>query len=839
VGWKQARSETGGLFLPPTHLVLAAGLAVALLGCAAAALVTSTTFLERSPLLLFFFPVLGAAALGRLLAGVFAALVSVAVVDWVILSPRHQLTASAEDIAALAVFLAVALLISWMVASREQDTTRAEYERARAETALGRLHQALNAGEFGSWEWDPAEGTVVWDGALERLYGLEPGAFDGRFDTYRALAHPDDRDALSAQIERARSAGEPFSVQHRVIRPNGDVVYVQGWGATRQDAEGNVVAMFGIVHDVTAQIEQREHLRSLHDQAVRVARVNERLRSFAAALASAVEPIDVAKAVVATGREVIGADTGLLYELNESELQLSAAEGYLPGQLDAWVSMALEANAPIPDAIRSGTSVVLEDRVAINDAYPYMAAAEVRDAAIIALPLVWNDEPIAGLFFAFHEAHPFDDEQRALVTAVANLASQALARARLFTAVQLERERIGHLSAVADAGLSSLVEKELFAELLPRARRAVWADTIRILLHRGDGRFVATAGDGSLPPGWIGQTWEQGRGFVGRVVAARQIIVQPDATQEAFARPDAYVGLQTVVGVPVISNDAVLGMLEFGWTEPLDVREDQLELMALVAARVGSAVERSNLYRDRDALAHALGRSMAPPAMPQIPGVELSGLYRPGRDGDEVGGDLYAVFRTADDRWMAVVADVCGRGPNAAAVMGRVRHMFRALALKADGPADALQQLNALLLAEDESAPFVTACALQIDVSGGSTLATIASAGHPQPFLVRADRTVSEVPTTGMLLGVEPNIPVDDVTLELADRDTLVVFTDGLFERPHGDDLLLSGVVREVMRSTCGLSAGEVVDVLDTRLIRPAEPLHDDVAILVASISGE
>jgi len=68
-----------------------------------------------------------------------------------------------------------------------------------------------------------------------------------------------------------------------------------------------------------------------------------------------------------------------------------------------------------------------------------------------------------------------------------------------------------------------------------------------------------------------------------------------------------------------------------------------------------------------------LQQTLLPPRLPTIPGVEIGALYRPAGEGTEIGGDFYDLFETADGGWAVAIGDVCGKGADAAAVIGLVR----------------------------------------------------------------------------------------------------------------------------------------------------------------------
>ena len=99
------------------------------------------------------------------------------------------------------------------------------------------------------------------------------------------------------------------------------------------------------------------------------------------------------------------------------------------------------------------------------------------------------------------------------------------------------------------------------------------------------------------------------------------------------------------------------------------------------------------------ALAQTLQQTLIPPSPPLVPGLEVAAVYRPAGTGEEVGGDFYDVFQVAEDDWVVVLGDVCGKGVEAAVVTALVRYTIRASSVLAPDPASALADLDGVLLA--------------------------------------------------------------------------------------------------------------------------------------------
>lgn len=122
---------------------------------------------------------------------------------------------------------------------------------AHASSLTDRLVLALAAGRLGTWRWDATSGATTWDPMMERLFGLEVGAFGGTFDEWVARLHRDDREGVLAAVQHAVETGEDYEVEHRVVYPDGTERWLHGRGKVLFDHLGGVIGTIGCSSDVT------------------------------------------------------------------------------------------------------------------------------------------------------------------------------------------------------------------------------------------------------------------------------------------------------------------------------------------------------------------------------------------------------------------------------------------------------------------------------------------------------------------------------------------------------------------------------------------------------------
>jgi PAS domain S-box-containing protein len=288
--------------------------------------------------------------------------------------------------------------------------------------------------------------------------------------------------------------------------------------------------------------------------------------------------------------------------------------------------------------------------------------------------------------------------------------------------------------------------------------------------------------------------------------------------------------------VPLRARGAVCGAMALGFGSLAD--EDVAFLLAMledVGRRAALALDTARLYEERDSIARTLQRSLLPPTLPSIAGIDVAARYLAAGHGNEVGGDFYDCFATGPGEWAVVIGDVCGKGAEAAAVTALARYTIRTSVLHDRSPAAVLRELNEAILSQRADFRFCTAVhvALEPDEAGGAD-ACLAVGGHPLPLLVRADGRVEPAGRPGTLLGVLPDPEVHEESVHLEPGDALVLYTDGVIEASPLDDALGPDRLTDVLRGCAGLDAAAIATRVEERTLEVQHGrLRDDVAVVV------
>ncbi|MGW2558449.1 PP2C family protein-serine/threonine phosphatase [Streptomyces sp. NPDC001514] len=234
-----------------------------------------------------------------------------------------------------------------------------------------------------------------------------------------------------------------------------------------------------------------------------------------------------------------------------------------------------------------------------------------------------------------------------------------------------------------------------------------------------------------------------------------------------------------------------------------------------------------------------LERGLLPTPLLQGSDLRFAARYRPGRSRALLGGDFYDTVRTPDGTVHAMIGDVCGHGPDEAALGVELRIAWRALTFAGLCGDELLSTLQQVLEHERESEEiFATLCT--VDIAPDGRRAGLCLAGHPSPLIARKGQAAQLLPyeNGGPALGLLPNARWPRRQVELGAAWSLMMYTDGLIEgrtSPDGERLGQDGMVEMINRRLADGLRGEALleaAVAEVRELNGGD-LTDDVAVLL------
>lgn len=566
---------------------------------------------------------------------------------------------------------------------------------------------------------------------------------------------------------------------------------------------------------------------------------------------------------VERARDMLDGDSAflLLATDDETELEVRASTG-LPSARQRFARVPVEAGPGRYGSARM--PAVHEDLLAVPGAVPLLNGTGMR--SVVTVPLKVEGRLTGSLGVAAESPSRYSNEEALRLQFAADRIALAVESARLG---ELERLRRGSLSFLVEASdlLAGTLDRDQTLALMAQMTvptLATWC-------------AVYTIADQASDP-YLSYVLHEDEELIDGIKSLLSKIAPPDpvptpgarvwgapaaAAHDAALRSSmrslgltggpnhqvssgigptlataSAVGGETVV-LPLVARNRVIGMLTLGKPTDEHFRQEILELAEDLSRRAALALDNARLYSERTAISQALQRSLLPPELPEIDGVEVEVIYRAAGEGNEVGGDFYDVFPIRDGVYGFAIGDVCGTGPNAAAVTGLARHALRLLAREGlSGPA-VLERLNSAILDEGARSRFLTLLYGEMrPQEDGSAELKVVCAGHPLPLRLRQDGTVEAAAEPQPLLGVMEDLELYEQTVTLDPGDVLLCVTDGVTERREGTRMLGDDGLADVLTTCTGLTAGAVA----ARIMRAVERFasdapSDDMAILAMRVA--
>ncbi|MER7349175.1 SpoIIE family protein phosphatase [Streptomyces aurantiacus] len=565
---------------------------------------------------------------------------------------------------------------------------------------------------------------------------------------------------------------------------------------------------------------------------------------------------------VERARDMLDGDAAflLLATDDETELEVRASTG-LPSARQRFARVPVEAGPGRYGSARM--PAVHEDLTVVPGAVPLLNGTGMR--SVVTVPLKVEGRLTGSLGVAAESPDRYSNEEALRLQFAADRIALAVESARLG---ELERLRRGSLSFLVEASdlLAGTLDRDQTLALMAQMTvptLATWCAVYTIadqasepylsfVLHEDEERIdglkalLAKVDPPDPVPTPGARVW------TAPSEAAHQAALRTSMRNLGLGEPmtvgsgigttlstASAVGGETVV-LPLVARNRVIGMLVLGKPSDEHFRQEILELAEDLSRRAALALDNARLYSERMAISQSLQRSLLPPGLPQVPGVEVEVIYRAAGEGNEVGGDFYDLFPIRDGAYGFAIGDVCGTGPEAAAVTGLARHALRLLAREGFGGPAVLERLNAAILDEGARSRFLTLLYGELwPQEDGSAVLKIVCAGHPLPLRLRQDGTVEPYAEPQPLLGVMDDLELYEQTVTLDPGDVLLCVTDGVTERREGTRMLGDDGLADVLTTCTGLTAGAVA----ARIMRAVERFatdapSDDMAILAMRVPG-
>ncbi|MHC9063319.1 PAS domain S-box protein [Nitrospira sp. CMX1] len=378
---------------------------------------------------------------------------------------------------------ALLLIIGWLLLLQKQSTQQIIASKQERNGSEERLRLAMSAGNFGTFDWDIPAQRVIWSPETERIWGLPVGGFEGTYEHWRRLVHPDDVE----EAERiARLSLEypdiSYAFDHRIVRPDGTIRWIHAKATTLRDAAGRAIRMVGVNQDITERKQAEETLCQLNKTleqrvAERTAALNDSEQQLKAdlkvmtvlnelgqlSLSEDTKP-PVLEQIVDAAIVVARSDFGNIQLLDpeSGHLKIVAERGFPDWWVKFWNEVPKGQGA-------CGTALQRAQRVIIDDVRqsPIYTDEAARDTllqvgvcSVVSTPLTDRSGKLIGMF-STHYKTPIQIDKHALarLDLLARQVGDFIERARTQTALRESEERFRKLFEHAAEGIAITDER--------------------------------------------------------------------------------------------------------------------------------------------------------------------------------------------------------------------------------------------------------------------------------------------------------------------------------------------------------------------------------------------
>ncbi|MEA2255448.1 MAG: hypothetical protein QOG35_1493 [Solirubrobacteraceae bacterium] len=435
---------------------------------------------------------------------------------------------------------------------------------------------------------------------------------------------------------------------------------------------------------------------------------------------------------------------------------------------------------------------------------------------------------------------PSAGEIAAIGTVVVDITAErrrAEAARRRLEAERVEAQRTARLDQLGEALGDALTVDRAASVVVSHAIRAVDADAgLLALVDETRQDLVLQTAVGHPTEGadrWRRISRSTPSPAVDALRERRPVALTDRATLSERWPAMAAAGTAAALVLPLALEDLEVGALMLTWMAPRSFTADELAFIARLADRAAQALQRARLYEREHDIAEVLQRSLLPEMLPPLPGATLASRFRASGTGTIVGGDFYDAFALDDGRWLAWIGDVCGKGPQAAAIAALARYTVRAEARHHRSPSALIATLDDAL--QRHAAPeerFLTAICAVCEPGPDGLRVSLAVAGHPPPLVLDPEGECSVVDARGPLIGL-PGARWRDHVLDLAPGARLVLYTDGLTEARAPEYVEDPSELCAAIGRARPRTLEDLLDVLFARAVgRPGALPRDDIALL-------
>ncbi|MEN6371247.1 MAG: SpoIIE family protein phosphatase [Armatimonadota bacterium] len=455
---------------------------------------------------------------------------------------------------------------------------------------------------------------------------------------------------------------------------------------------------------------------------------------------------------------------------------------------------------------------------------------------VVTVPLVVGSRPVGVLITTFpgEDYSKMQLEDRiSFLESFGSCAAIAVHNACTHGRTEELIDTLDSLRRVDESISASLDLRQVLYALVRTTEDVMWAEACAILLTDGSGRLTV-AESSNLSRKCLKDLEME---LQDRTKCSVSAEICRDAQQD---KAPADEGAVTRIYIPLMAGENAVGAVVV-WKK-LDDKSEQkeIELLSAIASHAAVVIANAKMFSRENRIAETL-QSMLVGVIPnRLGGLMLGNKYLSALDEARVGGDLFDAIALPNGKTALLIADVSGKGIQAAVHTAMVRYMARAFIFQwQESPAAALDMLNRAIVNYFGSIAIVTVFCAIIDPAAGSIV--YANAGHPPAIiLTHSGKQQIMLYRTGIPVGYTEDSKYEEREAFLSPGDLLLLYTDGIIEARRNGEILSTEGLQDILFRHAELGPEEMVEMICEETRNFAEGnIRDDIAIIAAALESK
>ena len=470
--------------------------------------------------------------------------------------------------------------------------------RKRAEAALLESQQMLSEAQrlahVGHWIYDLRTQKLSLSDEIYQILGIEPEGFTPSREALSALIHEEDVSEFNQQWELLRLEAKEFTLEHRIVRPDGGLRYVQERARCTQNEHGEITHFLGTIQDITEVKSRKEADRQFSEQLAQ-------LHEVSLALSAAASIDELSRRAIELGRDILGFDRlGLWYVDPEDPGMLIGAFG-----IDEIGVVRDERRQKIRIERNSAQDMVIagRERVYIKHNFPlrnHLTQSVGYGTVVVAG--VWDGHDIIGVLNGDNllRNQEISDRQVELLVLFAQIVGSLATRKRAELALWEKNLQLEALRKIGLDLIQQLDLQDVLRSCVSQAARLLDIDMGGLYLMRPDKNSLELVVSYNLPNDYTGTVLALGEGLSGRVALSGVTMVSSANTVRDYHKTEYRdLDVKRVLGVPLKARGQVIGILNIvDLQQSDDFTDEQVQLVSLFADQAAIAIENARLFSE-------------------------------------------------------------------------------------------------------------------------------------------------------------------------------------------------------------------------------------------------